>query len=203
MTAVEPQMAEALERHALVPILDTPKFQSFYMKRPGEGRIMSMLITFTPEGIVIQGDMTPGHHGNVSCLGYGLGWFRSRLSEDYMCTKFLQAGWYPKRAERDIRYLLKDIEDGNSEPVTAEKIKELEELADECEDGDLGQESFITSWQLIDGNDDMEDLPGWGYNPREEGWLCAIQQRFAELYDAKESEDFEWEKSGLGYALSH
>ncbi len=200
MTAVEPQMAEGIKDHALVQIIDSEKFKSFYMKRLGKGRIMSTLITFTPEGIVIQGDLTPGRNGNVSCLGYGLGWFRSRLSEDYLCEKFLELGWFPELAARDLRRIIKEIKAGELLQYDDYAVKEMGQLANVCDDGDIGMESFRDDWHTID--DDYESTPGWGYNPREKGWLCAIQQRFAELYDVKEAADLKWANNGLGYAIS-
>ena len=192
-------MAEALEHHTLKQILDTPKFQSFYMEIPGKGRNMSQLLTFSPEGITIQGDLTPGRNGNVSCLGYGIGWFRGRLSEDYLCEKFLELGWTPELAEKDLRNRLKDISDGIETVEKPYEVEQIEQLADDCNYGDLGMESFRDSWMLI--SNDQEWLPGWGYNLREKGWLCAIQQRFAQLYNAQEA-DLVWRHSALGYAIS-
>lgn len=198
-TAVEPQMAEALERHTLREVLDTPGFTAFYMKRPDVGRIMSTLITFSPEGITIAGDLTPGRNGNTSCLGYGLGWFRSRLSEDYLCEKFLELGWFPDLAELDLRSLIEETKGGEWGHL-AKSIDEMERLANVCNDGDIGMECFRDAWYEI--SEDYESAPGWGYNPREKGWLCAIQQRFAALYDAKEAKDAAWRTHGLGYAIS-
>ncbi len=199
MTAVEPHMREGLQTNILEEVLGTEKFKAFYMRRPGGGRIMSTLITFTPEGITVSGDLRPGHHGVVSCFGYGLGWFRSRLSEDYLCEKFLELGWFPELAERDLRRIIEEVKAGEWSRLV-DSLEELERLANVCNDGDIGMEEFRADWLEID--DDPESTPGWGYNPIEKGWLCAIQQRFEELYDAKEADQLAWERNGLGYAIS-
>ena len=182
-TCVEPRMVESLKDLILEQVLDTEKFKAFYMKRPGGGRVMSTLIMFTPEGIVIQGDLTPGFHGNVSCLGYGLGWFRDQLSEDYLAEKFLQRDWYAEVATADLRWILKQIADEH-ETAKPGDVEKIQELVSRCEDGDLDVESFREAWEEI--HEEWETLPGCGYNPKEHAWLCAIQQKFAELYNAKE-----------------
>lgn len=184
-TLVEPQMVGSLKDHVLEQILDTEKFQAFRMKRPGHGRNMSTLITFTPEGIVIQGDLTPGRNGNVSCIGYGLGWFRGRLSKDYLAEKFLEKNWYAEVAAADLRQHLKEIADGveMAKPGDVEKIREL---IKRCEGGDLYVESFRGDLEEIYEDWDWESTPGWGYQPIEYAWLYAIQWKFAELYNAKE-----------------
>ncbi len=184
-TCVEPHMMESLKDHVLEQVLDTEKFQAFFMKRPGDGRMMSTLITFTPEGIVIQGDLRPGRNGNVSCGGYGLGWFRGRLSEDYLAEKFLDKSWYPEVAAADLRQYLKEVADGN-ETAKPGDVEEIQDLIRRCEDGDLGHESFRDAWELIYKDWDWEWSLGWGYKPDEHMWLCAIQWKFAELYNAKE-----------------
>ena len=187
-TCVEPELVQDLKNHVLEQVLDTEKFQAFRMKDPGQGRIMSTLITFTPEGIVIQGDLAPGRNGNVSCGGYGLGWFRGRLSEDYLASKFLEKGWYAEVAATWLRRHLKDIADGaeTAKPGDVEKIRKL---ASRCNDGDLYIERFRDYWEEIYEDWDWDSTPGWGYKPSEHAWLCVIQRKFAELYNAKELQE--------------
>lgn len=184
-TCVKPHMMKDLKDHVLEQILDTEKFRAFRMRQPGQGRIMSTLITFTPEGIVIQGDLTPGRNGNVSCLGYDIGWFRGRLSEGYLAEKFLEKGWHSEVAATDLRFVLKEIAAGNEEAKPGD-VEEIQDLIKRCEDGDLGDESFRDAWELIYKDWDWEWSLGWGYKPSEHMWLCAIQQKFAELYNAEE-----------------
>ncbi len=246
MTVVNPHMREGLDTNILEQVLDTEKFTAFYMKRPGGGRIMSTLIMFTPEGITVSGDLSPGHHGVISVFGYGLGWFSGRLSEDYLCEKFLDLGWHADLAAKDLKRYAKevmvggydgrlgsDMEEavderrgavgdlqsayvdlkeskakGNEEEIrdyrTAiahlklglrplrDQVMDLRQqmeskflgLANVCDDGDIDIGAFRDEWLEINDDEDMEWMPGWGYNPAEAGWLCAIQQRFEELYEA-------------------
>jgi len=188
ITCIDRRMEADLKDHVLEQVLDTEKFQSFYMKRPGGGRVMSTLITFTPEGIVIQGDLTPGRHGNVSCLGYGLGWFRGQLSGSYLAEKFLQQGWYTEVAVVDLREFLKNIADGNEEAKPGD-VEKIQELIKRCEDGDIGTEGFREAWEDIYEDWCWDWSLGWGYNPTEHSWLCVIQQRFAALYNAANEQD--------------
>ncbi len=188
ITCIDPQMEESLKGHTLEQVLDTEKFQAFYMKRPGGGRCMSTLITFTPEGIVIQGDLTPGHHGNVSCLGYGLGWFRGRLSGSYLAEKFLEQNWYPEVAVADLQLFLKGIADGSQEAKLGD-VEKIQELISRCCDGDLHVEGFRDAWEEIYEDWVWDSCFGWGYKPSEHSWLCVIQQRFAALYNAANADD--------------
>ncbi len=200
MSFVEPHMRESLSRHALMQILDAGKFKSFLMKRPGEGRMMSTLIIFTPEGIVISGDLCPraGTRGIVSDAGYGIGWFRGRLSERYLCEKFLREEWQLEVAVPQLRSEIEDRIDDEGRGIFEEK---LEAIA-----GMLERETIRSGEDLYDelssaGYEASDGIPGMDYNLADAGWLCAIQQRFAQLYNAQEK-DLAWRNSALGYAIS-
>ncbi len=250
MTIVDSHMRESLENHILEQLLDTEKFKAFKMKRPGSGRSMSTQILFTPEGIVISGDLCPrpGTRGVVSDLGYGLGWFSGRLSEGYLCEKFFVVGWHRELAEEELKRMIKAVRwgdydsygwTGKLEEVSEERREQHDELvrtrktlkdlmvSDEADReeqikdtqeeigdlwkelrllrekvvklravlvekvndllqrldwGDMDQMGFGDCWREI--NADAEDTPGWGYPPADGAWLCAIQQRFVELYAA-------------------
>ena len=251
MTIVDLHMRESLEGHILEQVLDTQRFKAFKMKRPGSGRSMSTQILFTPEGIVISGDLCPrpGTRGVVSDLGYGLDWFSGRLSEGYLCEKFLQTGWHRELAEEELKRMVKAIARGEYDSyswtdgleaaaderhenhdelvLSRKRLKELKasndeekpvlirdteeeivdlrkelatlrekvvklrkELTDKIDDllyktagsNDLDVMGFHDGWREI--NAESEDTPGWGYPPADGAWLCAIQQRFAELYAA-------------------
>ena len=75
-----------LKDHTLEKVLDHPAekeknhFEAYYLRPPEGGRMMSTLITFTPEGIVIMGDLCPDGSGVISCYGYGRKWFVGKLS---------------------------------------------------------------------------------------------------------------------------
>lgn len=248
MSFVENHMRDSLKDHVLEQVLDTEKFRAFYLKKPGGGRMMSTLIMFTPEGIVITGDLCPGQRGVISTLGYGLDWFAGKLSEDYLCQKFFQQGWHRELAERELEELARQIRAGeyddfyagqdlkdaaecyegalddvkmyvqdfrtiremskddpqraeelenvraslkqaikeakplkkalqNAREKTAKKLDELKYFLD-----GQGWESFSDSWAEAFEDYDWECVPGLGYNPADAGWLCAIQQKFSELY---------------------
>ncbi len=249
MTIVDSHMRESLEGHILEQVLDTRRFKAFKMKRPDSGRMMSTQIMFTPEGIVISGDLCPrpGTRGVVSDLGYGLDWFSGKLSENYLCEKFFVVGWHRALAEEELKVMIKAVKRGDYDsygwtgeleevsgerreqhdelvrtrktlkdlmvsdeadreeqikdtreeiddlwkelrPLREKVVKLRSELGDKIDDllyktagsNDLDVMGFYDGWREI--NEDAEDTPGWGYPPADGAWLCAIQQRFAELY---------------------
>ena len=181
MSYIEPHMREALAGHVLCPVLDSGDFTAFHLKRVGEGRMMSTLIVFTPEGIVIQGDLTPERNGTVSNYGYGLGWFCGQLGEDYLCSKFLEKKFVPEFAMRGLRYeILQQRRDGYLEKDKARELWDSMRWLDDP----ISPERTYKFWTDELRNDSGEGCPGYGYEPGEAGWLCAIQQRFSELYNA-------------------
>ena len=110
---IEIHMRESLKDHTLEKIADVPcegdlykpesRIVAYRLQPPKKTRCMSTLLTFTPEGIVLQGDLTPGHHGMVSAIGYGLDWFAGPLGESYLCGKFLQETWIQEIAIRELK----------------------------------------------------------------------------------------------------
>ncbi len=70
MGSIQNYMRDSLKDHILVPISETEKVNAFCLRDPKQGRMM-----FTPEGIVLMGDLTPTDHGTVSMIGYGA-WVR-------------------------------------------------------------------------------------------------------------------------------
>jgi len=200
---VQPHMAESLEDHVLETICFTDSVKVYRMRRPGT-MMMRVQITFTPEGIAIQGDCCPQLHGVCSALGYGLSWFAKRLSEGYLCEKFLSREWQQEVAVQDIADQLsmaqedlnKAIEteaEGRVPPETREEVLAGTDFKDESDafamwqavqDGfhaDTGPEGlYEIASPLID--DFWDYAVGMDYNLADAGWLCAIQQRFSELW---------------------
>ena len=181
---VEPHMKKSLKGHVLEQILDTEKFKAFYLKLPGEGRMMSTLILFTPEGIVLMGDLCPNHHGTPSAFGYGLIWFAGHLGEDYLCSKFLHEVWQEEVAVKSIaRCVAEEEEEAKANPDNPYYQRGRWKKV---------QEEWVTDWpdkrqdHLYDAitkqGFDSDSMPGYDYLLADAGWLCAIQQRFAELY---------------------
>ncbi len=178
----------------LTRVLNTEKFQAFTLTKIGyEGRMGSTMIIFSPEGIVILGDLVPGHsngNGVVSTLGYGIGWFSGQLSPHYLAEKFLRQGWHAELAVEELKEWQKN--GGNQyyddeTPLSKEKQEELQELIDYLECGDIGPERYYDVMMEIYDNPDIfcDGAPGHGYDPSDLGWLVAIQVRFAELYREK------------------
>lgn len=76
-----------LEGHRLTLVSWTEKCETWRLGREGTG-CMSTAITFTPWGIVLQGDFTPGSVGNMT-MGYGRSWFLGGgFGSDYLAGKF-------------------------------------------------------------------------------------------------------------------
>jgi hypothetical protein len=165
-------MKESLKDHVLT-LVQEGEVTAYYLGKKGT-RMMSCLLLFTPEGIAIMGDLTPQLHGSVSVYGYGIGWFSKHLSEGYLCEKFLRERFVPELAEKELR----DPEGYWREELSPEVSDRIAD--DLC---DHGQEWLYE--ELLDAGVDCSDgIPGFGYDPAEAGWLCAIQQRFSELYSA-------------------
>lgn len=183
MTYIQPHMRECLKAHILEPLETGEKVQAFYLKKPGQGRAMSTLILFTPEGIVLQGDLTPGQNGNVSTIGYGLNWFRGELCGSYLCEKFLTKCYVPELVtDKLLAEILRQRREGE---LDQEKARECwDEVECEFEFDFSNPSDTYKFWTEELGNDDGDGCPGFGYRPGEAGWLCAIQERFAELYNA-------------------
>jgi hypothetical protein len=239
------EIKDSFKDYVLKEVPSGEKIKAFYLKPQRNTRMGSCLILFTPEGIVICGDMTPGRAA-VSTFGYGLDWFASELGWDYLSSKFLDKEWvseyavkYCRDAARDIRRgkhdddaygsplqkawdvrgglveNLQDLRDDlkNSDPqdvegvaciekqieeireklkparVIVKKIREelavgFDELANATESWNYGVEKFAEELQELDTYACDDGVPGWGYPPREVAVLVAIQQKFAELYNA-------------------
>jgi len=112
--------------HELVVVLeDGGPVSSYRLARPGT-RMMCVQLTFTAEGICIQGDLTPQQNGTVSCLGYGLHWFTRALGPQYLAEKFLKTGFVGDLAEEGVREWLNDPEQWREVVLNgiASKLKE-------------------------------------------------------------------------------
>ncbi len=176
MTYVAENMRRDLAGHELILVSRTKEVTAFYLKAPGT-RMMSTLLLFTPEGIVLQGDLTPERKGSLSDLGYGPGWFSGKLSEGYLCEKFLEHKWVPERAAEELR-----DPDGEWLCDQPKKVRDrVLEIAEEIDGGDMQPGMVAEELQYLDF-DLVDGVPGYTWEPGEAGWLCAIQQRFAELY---------------------
>ncbi len=187
------QATDLYKEHQLELVEKTSKVEMYYLKKPGHGRMCSTLIIFSPEGIVIAGDLCPAGSGVISCLGYGLDWFARQLGPGYLAEKFLKQGWDQQAAGEDLRGRAEELrEEGDmyfTDPeILAEAIQTTEDCASGCEAGNYTCEYEM--WEELTYRAAVADyfeseVPGWGYSPREMALLSAIQQKFAELYNAR------------------
>lgn len=179
MTCVTASVKESLKNHILEQVLDSEKFKAFYLKDPAQGRQMSTLLTFTPEGIVIMGDFCPGgprNEGVISSFGYDLGWFASEKSEDYLCGKFLKQEWNCQSA---LAWLVENKKDILAEPEVSKDV--LEDVEAYLSAGDMLEGDFMAEMEEA-GYDISDDAPGYDYDPHTAAVLCGLQQKFSELY---------------------
>jgi len=153
----------------------------YRLKKPGT-RNYSCQLTFTPEGIAIQGDITPeGNNGSCS-RGKSLGWFIRELSPDYLASKFLEKKWIAALAVEELDYELKHLaedwgDDAEEYLIQRDMLQRLRGSADS------GNEYEFYSACEEEGYDLSEGIPGWGYCPTEVALLSAIQRTFRRLYN--------------------
>lgn len=165
-----------LVEHASAP---DGAIRSFYLREKDRqwGRMDSVYLLFTIEGIIIAGDLCPNdNQGCASPIGYDIRWFAGRLSPDYLCSKFLRPRWVPELGVVELkRRLLEHRRTGDLARATARDL--FEEIR--CTDP-LDQS---TAYRIHGdaGLSDFEDL-GQGYPPRDAALLIAIQERFSACY---------------------
>mgnify|MGYP003657040176 CR=1 FL=1 len=163
--------------------------RTFRMAR-GNRNCMSCDITFSSTGITITGDITPERNGTCSVRGYGINWFRGELGSSYLAEKFLKEKFLPEEAadelECDEWHWKENINEREiSEDAKKNLLVELDNLIRDLRGDGMGTERFYDAMCAL-GFEMYEGIPGYGYDPTEIGWLCAIQQRFAELYNAQQ-----------------
>ena len=142
------------------------------------GLINSTHISFLPgPRIAVYGDLCPCKHGVISALGYGLPWFSRPKGASYLGEKFLPVVWTWERAESELRWHIDNDEDD------AETLNKFREALgdDECDARQL--------YEALEGTGYEDELPGYGYDPRDERLLQAIQHRFAAAYTAMHAEE--------------
>lgn len=190
MTYVKPHMSTVLAKHQL----ECVSLGVWRMRRPSS-MDYRVLFTFNEEGIVIQGDIGLGEAQNGICSrgGYGIEWFGSPKSEDYLCSKFLSKRWQLEAAKEDLDRWIRDATSElaqarlEGDPDFTEDARKTLDHWKKLRD-DVGDET--TAAELYDaGSDLFTDFWDYGigmdYPLADAGWLCAIQQRFAVLYQAQ------------------
>ncbi len=179
MSYVTKEMLESFAEHKLICEYETGAFSVYRLVRLGT-RVMSVQLSFSPEGTAIQGDLTPERNGSVSVFGCGQDWFTLQTPEGYLCEKFLTEKWLPSIAVAELL----DSDGPWLVDRDTEQQEHIKDLSLAVDGGDVGVEEFRTSLTEVCG-DLYDELPGYRYDPDEAGWLCAIQQTFRRLYWAR------------------
>ncbi len=183
---VRDYMRQGLEKHRLTCVLDTHHYRAYYLHKPDATivrgrpslREMSTFFYFTPEGILIGGDVHPpvGYRVALNAFGYDLNWFTGHLNEDYLCEKFLERGLYAENVEE----WLTDVRVNSHELWKRGIAAELLEEGVPSESDELPAFYYGALQRLEEDPDGQAS----GYHPGAAGWLCALQQRFAALFGA-------------------
>jgi len=172
---------ESMAQNILIKESDT----HYRLAREGGGHIMSVSIIFDAGRIIITGDWSPGKHGAISALGYGVRWFSGKLNQDYLGSKFLDREWDADRARWDLGHQLSEIAkeayDHRDRP-TLKSGKKLRQITI-----DNHYFMFDSGYAFHDAMQEWDQEwheygIGMGYNERDHGMLCAINRRFSELY---------------------
>jgi hypothetical protein len=206
------ELREMLASHVLTPVSRRGAVEAYYLHKEGSTlgspeasdganyhgprvwlseRVLSTLILFSPEGIVLLGDLAPcaGKNGCISGYGYDARWFAEKVNEDYLCSKFLEQTFQVDVAKTWVEDRLADLRDpasGESDEATDRLLQELMLRLIENGDDPYAEEWFRDA--LRESKLGGDELEGYGYDLEQAGMLCAIQQRFAELYQKKEEE---------------
>lgn len=161
--------------HVLTPLIETPPVKCYRVGRRGE-RNYSFLVTFDPEGIVLQGDITPEPNGSTS-RGKDLWWFAANLSPDYLAEKFLQPRVTVERAKYDLDTMLDDLLDDPTDwnVGAAAAIRRAQRQVD---NGDLDGAAHTLNEE---GLNDERSL-GFGYDPQQVVVLAGLQRTFSRLW---------------------
>ena len=169
MSYVVKRMTDVLEAHLLEEVTQsTSPVRSFYLRPPSGGSRRATLLTFTPEGIAIQGDLCPGTDGALA-KGFDLAWFEGDVSEEDLCDAFLKKGFQLLAAARDLR------------TSRYAENSYLARLADLAEFGHVDEDHLRRA--LFEAGLSFQEVDQIGYDfPLDDaGWLCAIQRRFKAL----------------------
>lgn len=171
-----------LDRHELRKVCDNDFAECWELYIPGSGWMETARITFfkEPQQILVSGDLCPSRHGVVSDYRYGFGWFAGRLSEHYLCEKFLSKIWVAERCRESLTEELEQFRRDLEQGETDERIEGLVELLEEDFD-ELGEHGVRERLDDLCSSFCDDGMPGYDYPPRDAGLLCKIQQRFSEL----------------------
>lgn len=150
------------------------KWKAFRISKHPDHFTMSADIIFTPNQIILTGDVRPVRGGCMSDFGYGLDWFASRLDSSYLSEKFLQKKWSQVKAinawqERIEQYKVEKAEH-DADPENSIYDPNLMEEREWTVNGDIIKGTVIealsafvdeASDTLCDARAAYERLPGY------------------------------------------
>lgn len=192
MTYVKDYMHKELAEHTLELQHGGPgePVAVYRMGQPRTGIYVVYIASFA-DRLCITGDIMLGRddHGLVSTMKYGIGWFSGHLSEGYLCEKFLSHVWQWEIAVEGIEDRIETDEEDGGWKHHADALREFIAKPGWRHDGLGGPDAWEYYDRMREIGCETDELPGYGYPRVEAGWLCAIQQRFQELYAASQGED--------------
>ena len=193
----QPNMVDSLKDHVLTEYQSTERIRHFRLAVPDGHRLQGhywVHLLFTPIGIVVGGDLLGRGAVGGGGKDYGVDWFSCRLDEHYLCSKFFSDVWQKEVAVKDVRAIAKDHRDGEWDPSKLDGIPDIlawreakwrafMRIADDVE-GLVIEEpfDFVETLRREGWRCDGGDVPGYDFPLNDAGWLCAIQQRFAQEY---------------------
>lgn len=188
-TYVHSHMKQAFVDHVLEPAAgDNPDARAYRIVKSGTN-IYSVYISEVANRLCITGDVClgPTHYGIVSAAGYKISWFAGHLSESYLCEKFLRREWQWEAAVEEIEWeIQRDTEDADGWWFDSDKVKQWQEFVESPSwKYDSPNETEFYELMTEEFGCDGCELPGYDYPCVDAGWLCAIQQRYAELCGRK------------------
>lgn len=196
-----------LKDHYLEPLEIGQYVKSYYLRQRPDSRAMSTLLIFSPEGIIITGDLRPGNNGGVVAAGYGLDWFSAPLQPRYLAEKFLKEKWVPGAFIKAVKDYINDRFESRTLSIKRHPWRIGHYVADNWTEG-RALLYLINHSELIESPHSTYDnlpafrregmgwycpydseflAPGYDYDPAELGWLAAIQRRFSELREIRTS----------------
>jgi len=172
---VETHQREALLGYQMTEItpLNSP-VRAFRLDAPADEPQMSVLITFTPEGLILQGPMGPrGTEGNgvVAAKGCDLNWFcRVESQEELLKAFFALKVYQVEAAYRDLVKMAAGSPLDNRIRTLSEDSKAL-----------LDQGVMMRRLLDLGFSMDVASEVGVDYPLDDAGWICAIHDKFVEL----------------------
>lgn len=172
---IETHQREALEGYRMTEITPTHSpVRAFRLDAPDDEPQMPVLITFTPEGLIIQSQMGPsGSEGNgvLAARGCDLAWFCRVQSQDELLKPFFARKVYQEEAAyRDLLLMSSGSPLDNGVRQLAEDAVAL------ADQGTMMRRLINLGFPM-----DVVSEVGVDYPLSDAGWICAIHDKFVEL----------------------